>query len=120
LWCSHTWFLETKRKRHDPNPVSKSVGSSELLDVIERKRGKTENSIYNKDNFEKCPDALSKTRDSRMIETSATYLEDELESEDEDEPLPKTKRKCYGRHNSMHLISFIYLFICSFIVITLL
>lgn len=98
------------------------MGSSELLDVIERKRGKTENSIYNKDNFEKCPDALSKTRDSRMIEMSATYLEDELESEDEDEPLPKTKRKkSYGRrHISMHLISFIYLFICSFIVISLL
>jgi len=34
-----TWFSETKRKRHDMNPVSKSVASSGLLNAIERKKG---------------------------------------------------------------------------------
>lgn len=32
-------FLETKRKRHEPNPISKSAGISGLLNVIERNQG---------------------------------------------------------------------------------
>ena len=92
-YSSSIWISETKRKRHDMTPVSKSAASSGLLNAIERNRGMLLNIFWFDSYITSWLDLSNKKHKRKTVPSPLT-----TDSEEEDEPLPKHRR--VGHQNS--------------------
>ena len=105
--CSN-WILESKRKRHDMTPISKSQASSGLLNIAVRNQSLL---FYHSDSQSvsylhpgrvkgnKNPPLVTKQKIRWRVIRSPSPNELEEETEEEYEPLPK--RLCLRRNISM-------------------